>query len=158
MAFGLLALWAAQGLTGGGTVAPGTRVADLRAELDDGSVYALGRRPDQVLVLSFWATWCAVCRREFPVLNGLASGAGDQLAVVGVAIDSLPLPTVSAKARGLGIRYPVAIDRTGLSGRFDVRAVPTTYVIAPDGEVVFGATGVVARQALEAAVARARSR
>jgi thiol-disulfide isomerase/thioredoxin len=155
LSLGLLALWALRSAGGGAHIPVGTRIADVRAELDDGRVYKLGERPGEVLVLNFWASWCAPCRREIPILSGLR---GRGVEVVGVAIEKLPLAILSAKARGMGAGYPVAADRTGLVQRFGVGVVPTTYVIAADGVVVFGRSGLVGRGELQNAIARAKAR
>jgi len=150
----VLVIWAFFGLGGGSNLVPtGTRVGALRAELDDGSVYALGADPGQVLVLNFWATWCGPCRQEAPILSSVRQG---DVQVIGVVIEDMPLSKASAKAREIGVRYPVALDRGGLMRRFKVQAVPTTYVLSPDGTVVFGQTGVVTRGELQAAIAKAR--
>lgn len=150
-----LALWGYFGMQSATTLPVGTRVADVRAELDDGRVYRLGDDPSEALVLNFWATWCGPCRREAPILSALAA---DGVVVIGIGIDDLPLEALHSKAREIGMHYPVGRDRTGLIQRFRVSRVPTTYVLSADGVVVFAQRGVVARQSLEAAVAEARAR
>lgn len=61
---------------------------DVRLKDRDGELHSLGEWDGKPLVVNFWATWCAPCRREIPMLNQLAkdlepSGA----AVVGIAVD-----------------------------------------------------------------------
>lgn len=63
---------------------------------------------DKSLILNFWATWCAPCRREIPLLKTLASEWGDRgVQVIGVAVDYRD--KVNAYADELKIAYPLLI-------------------------------------------------
>jgi thiol-disulfide isomerase/thioredoxin len=54
----------------------------------DGQSRSLSEWDGKPLVINFWATWCAPCRREIPMLNALARDkAAEGVAVVGIAID-----------------------------------------------------------------------
>lgn len=62
---------------------PNVRLADR-----DGTQRALSEWDGQPLVINFWATWCAPCRREIPMLNALARDAAyPEIKVIGIAID-----------------------------------------------------------------------
>ncbi len=66
------------------------------------------------LLLNFWATWCAPCRREIPLLKSLQhEHAADALQVVGIAVDFRD--AVTKYAHDIGIDYPVLIgEQDGL--------------------------------------------
>jgi len=137
--------------TGGSQMETGHVAEDFMAVLDDGSRFELSA---QATVLTFWASWCAPCRVEAPILNELhASGA----MVVGVSLDPDDMPGVIDKARDMGIRYRVVAGRQDLVQRFRVHAVPSTFVIAADGTVVFARAGVADEQQLRDALARAQA-
>ena len=74
------------------------------------------RGPDEwdgkVLVVNFWATWCAPCREEIPLLIDLGRRSPG-VQVVGIAVDTVP--PVQAFVKEIGIDYPVLLD--GLEGR-----------------------------------------
>ncbi len=61
---------------------------DVRLADRDGQQRSLSEWNGKVQVINFWATWCAPCRREIPMLNALAAEQSDQgVAVIGIAID-----------------------------------------------------------------------
>jgi thiol-disulfide isomerase/thioredoxin len=92
------------------------------------------------LIINFWATWCAPCRREIPLLEGLSgrwSGRGVQ--VVGIAVDHRE--EVANYARQLKIEYPIligeqdALDVASSLG-FDSPVFPFTVFTDRRGELV----------------------
>jgi thiol-disulfide isomerase/thioredoxin len=92
------------------------------------------------LVINFWATWCAPCRREIPLLKTLASDwAGRDLTVVGIAVDYAD--KVRQFAAQFKIDYPVLIgeqDALDVAAKFgmDSPAFPFTVFTDQRGEVV----------------------
>lgn len=89
-------------------------------------------------LVNFWATWCAPCVREMPLLQELADRYPDRLHVVGIAIDEPG--KVGAFVERLGIDYPILI------GTSDVRATQTRFG-NPNGmlpySVLIDAKGIV---------------
>ncbi len=73
----------------------------------------------RVLLVNFWATWCAPCRREMPALNEIDQQYGDDVAVVGLAIDDLE--AVRNFTAELDISYPIAV------GNADVMATQKAW-------------------------------
>ena len=92
------------------------------------------------VILDFWATWCKPCLMELPELDRLQSKYRDRgLTVVGISVDG---PRNFAKVRPfatkLRLRFPIAIDRDqGLQQVYQVKAYPTTFLIAPDGRIAW---------------------
>jgi len=92
------------------------------------------------LVINFWATWCAPCRREIPLLQTLASEwAGRDVTVVGIAVDYRD--KVQDFAREFKIDYPLLIgeqDAVDVAAKFgmDSPAFPFTVFTDRRGEVV----------------------
>ncbi|MCX7053150.1 MAG: TlpA disulfide reductase family protein [Proteobacteria bacterium] len=88
----------------------------------------------KALIVNFWATWCAPCRREIPLLNKLAADhAGENFQVVGVAIDFRD--KVLDYARETQIDYPLLIgeqDALDAGGAFGVDAVGLPFTIFTD--------------------------
>ena len=81
----------------------------------DGKVRKLGEWKGQPVLVNYWATWCAPCRREIPLLNELRAERGKQkLEVVGVAVDFRD--DVLKYAQETTISYPLLIgEEDGLA-------------------------------------------
>jgi thiol-disulfide isomerase/thioredoxin len=112
------------------TVIPEFRLAD-----SDGTLRSL--KDDwkgKALIVNFWATWCAPCRREIPLLNQLAADrAKDNFQVVGIAIDFRD--KVLAYAQEMQIDYPMLIgeqDALDAAAAFGVDAVGLPFTIFTD--------------------------
>jgi thiol-disulfide isomerase/thioredoxin len=92
------------------------------------------------LVINFWATWCAPCRREIPLLEALSGEwAGRGVAVLGIAVDHRD--AVSAFAQEFKIHYPLLIgeeDALDLASALGVESPVFPFTVFTDrrGEVV----------------------
>lgn len=89
------------------------------------------------VVLNFWATWCAPCRKEMPSLDRLQA-AMPEIAVVPVATGRNPVPAIHKFFDEAGVtRLPVLRDPTSALGRqMGVMALPVTLVLDPEGREV----------------------
>jgi thiol-disulfide isomerase/thioredoxin len=108
---------------------------DVRLADRDGTVRSL--REDwagQSLIINFWATWCAPCRREIPLLKQLAADhAGENFTVIGIAVDFRD--KVLAYADEMQIDYPMLIgeqDALDAASTFGVEAVGLPFTIFTD--------------------------
>jgi len=117
---------------------------------EDGTTLSLADHAGEVVVVNFWASWCAPCRVEQPDLNE-AAAALDDLPVVflGVNIDDT-VPNALAHAREFDIPYPSLFDPSAAyASRFGAvgpRSIPTTILIDTEGRVaarLFGLTDFI---------------
>jgi cytochrome c biogenesis protein CcmG/thiol:disulfide interchange protein DsbE len=104
------------------------------------------------VVIDFWATWCAPCERQVPVLNAFHEKHGERMPVLGISVDA-DADAVPAFVKQHDIRYRVLLGDEGLAQDFGAFGYPTLYVVRPDGSIHSAHTGVVSPEALEAAVA-----
>lgn len=132
----------------------GSKAAPLSLALADGSRFTLPDSP-RVVVLNFWASYCPPCREEAPVLSALQAQTAD-VEVVGLNIEPESPAEAASQARSLGMRYAIGVADQPLQSRFRVQSVPTTYVIAKGGQIVFSHVGPVNAAELTAALADAR--
>jgi thiol-disulfide isomerase/thioredoxin len=82
----------------------------------------------KVVLLDFWATWCAPCKKEMPGYETLYRRYKDRgVAVVGIAADSDPR-LVSGFGKTLGITYPLLVNGMDVQ-RYGVEGLPTTILV-----------------------------
>lgn len=121
------------------------------AELD------LGRFRGSVVLVDFWASWCAPCRHSFPWLNEMQAKYGEHgLVVIGVNVDR-----ERADAERFLHQTPadflIVYDPDGsLAARYQVPGMPSSYIFGRDGELIGQHVGfrVRARQEREAELQR----
>jgi len=133
-------------------------LALLQASLPDleGRLQRLDQWRGKVVVINFWATWCAPCREEIPALIRVQEElAAKGLQVVGIAIDQAD--KVRPYAAEMRINYPLlvgeleAIDLSREAGN-QLGGLPFTVVVDRAGNAVGTATGRVTAKKLEALV------
>jgi thiol-disulfide isomerase/thioredoxin len=106
----------------------------------DGHEQPLAQWRGKVLVVNFWATWCAPCREEMPQFVATqARDAAKGVQFVGIAVDDVD--KVRVFAREIGLNYPTLIGGYGaieLSRTLgnDLAALPFTIVLDRQGRVV----------------------
>jgi peroxiredoxin len=96
----------------------------------------LAEQRGQVVMVNFWATWCAPCKQEMPHLNALYDKyRSTGFVLLGVNVDDDPAKAM-AEAAKLGIKFPVLLDTAkAVSRAYALNAMPTTVVIDRDGQV-----------------------
>jgi len=106
----------------------------------DGRTLDLRELRGEVVFLNFWATWCGPCVAEMPSIQRLHDQiAGDGVRFV-VVSDEDP-ETVRRFRREKGFTFPIYIRDGALPGIFSVSAIPTTFVLDRNDQVVFRHSG-----------------
>jgi thiol-disulfide isomerase/thioredoxin len=115
--------------TGGPT--PPLALKDL-----DGHLHGLADYRGKVVVVNFWATWCAPCRDELPSLERLRDG------LRGRPVEVLAVNVAEGESRvkryltEVPLRLPVLLDRNGDAQRaWKIRGLPATFLLGPDGSI-----------------------
>lgn len=130
----------------------GAQAPVFRTVSADGAALSLEALAGRPVILNFWATWCGPCRVEMPELEALQAAAGDKIAVVGVNTGEA-LEDVLDWRENYGLSFPLALDPTGdITMLYAIRGQPTTFLIAPNGEIVHIYYGPVSRATLEDAL------
>jgi thiol-disulfide isomerase/thioredoxin len=98
----------------------------------------------KVVLVNFWATWCAPCQAEIPDLIALQAKYPDHLVVLGISEDELPPEAVKRFAEEKKINYPVAMTTPELGKQFPgIVALPTTFLLDRDGRIAQKRVGLV---------------
>jgi len=135
--------------------------ADARLEFTlpdlEGRARAFSEWSGRPRIVNYWATWCAPCRREIPLLKSLQEEhAGIGLQVIGIAVDFAE--DVLAYAEETDFNYPVLIGQDDAVAAAEdagipVPGLPVTAVIAPGGEILGVRIGEIHAEQLERIVA-----
>jgi len=105
-------------------------------------------------MLNFWATWCAPCRREIPLLmKTQEENTGNNVQVIGIAVD-FP-EQVAAYAEETGFNYPILVgqeDAMAVAEKsgIDFIGMPFTMIVAPSGELIKAHIGEIVESHIEA--------
>ena len=130
-----------------------SQVRAVDYELPDvhGQMQSLDQYQGKWVIVNYWATWCGTCLKELPDLVSLHEGNKDRdIVVVGVNFESIDNDRLKAFVTEQAIPYPVLrSEPVPVTAVGKVPALPTTYIINPDGKVVAGQVGLVTRQNLE---------
>lgn len=112
-------------------------------DLEGGEISLAGLR-GRVVLLDFWATWCAPCLKSMPELEALHRRYGAKgLTVLGVSTDEGGPEKVRRFAKARKVTYPIALDDEWAPAWADyrVRAVPSAFLIDREGRIVAQWTG-----------------
>jgi cytochrome c biogenesis protein CcmG/thiol:disulfide interchange protein DsbE len=114
----------------------------------------------QVIVLEFWATWCAPCREEIPVLNQIYKAYREKgLVVIGISLDRKPAPEVKKFLDQLQVEYLNVMGDDEIFEKYSqmanlgpIRGIPATFVIDRQGQICQKYMGLTEKRILEEAI------
>jgi peroxiredoxin len=120
---------APKGRTGAG--APDFTVTDIQ-----GKKLSLSDYKGKVVLLDFWATWCAPCLEEIPHFIEMQQSLGPQgFQTIGISMDDGPKP-VERFYQEHKLNYPVAVGDSKLADSYGgLYGLPVTFVINRDGQI-----------------------
>jgi thiol-disulfide isomerase/thioredoxin len=132
----IVAAWALLAQASNAQIAPGAVFPSLSLAVPAGA-----RAPEtsgRVLIVDFWASWCAPCNASFPAFSRLNEKYADRgLVIVGVGVDDSPSAYSAFVAR---LKPPFATvhdSRHALVSTVQVPTMPTSYVVDRTGRVRF---------------------
>jgi cytochrome c biogenesis protein CcmG, thiol:disulfide interchange protein DsbE len=102
----------------------------------DGQVFDLAKLKGKVVLVNYWATWCAPCKKDMPKLNAFYQRYhGQNLGMIGISVDR---PNDLPKVRKVmaTLAYPVAVLKgVTVDGFGEPEGVPITWIIDSEGKV-----------------------
>jgi peroxiredoxin len=135
--YGIVALEPERNDTGRVAAAdPGRIAPDFRLARLGGGDLRLSDLRGNVVIVNFWASWCAPCRQEMPEFVRLyRENEGKGLEIVAVDLQEADTQ-VQGFVDEFGMRFPVVFDRTGEVARtYRVRQLPVTLILDRDGVI-----------------------
>ncbi len=101
-----------------------------------GQTFDLAKLRGKVVLVNYWATWCAPCREEMPKLNAFYRRYHSRgLEIIGISID-FPRDFAKAEKAAKAVGYPTALSKAVSEDGFGTpKGVPVTWVIDADGKV-----------------------
>ena len=120
---------------------------------ENGVVHDISEWQGKNRILNFWATWCAPCRREIPILKAFQEEqSGNGFQVIGIAVD-FP-EEVSRYAESAEFNYPILVGQEEAmalaeSSGIQFMALPFTMFVASDGEYLSAYLGELHQQHLD---------
>jgi thiol-disulfide isomerase/thioredoxin len=121
-----------------GSSTPRTSAPDFELQDESGGTLRLSQLRGKVVVLNFWATWCAPCRAEMPVLSRIQNQfAARGLAVVGIAADQRGWAAVKPFLAAQPVEYPVLLSTPTVARTYGgLKVLPYTVFLDREGRIV----------------------
>ena len=121
-----------------------------------GSRIRLSDLRGRTVVLDFWASWCAPCREQAPILDALSREySPDSVSVIGVNTDDA-LEAARRFASQNNLSYPSVRDEGDVFLQYQGRGLPTLAVVDPHGKLVAVESRLMGRREIEQLVETAR--
>jgi len=123
-----------------GLLAVGEPAPDWTLRDAEGRAHSLAEYRGRVVVLDFWATWCALCSKVMPRMEKLhRKYAGRGVAVFGVSSFETGDPAALMKKKNC--TYGLLLKGEEIAPAYGVETLPAVCVIGPDGRVVYSHAG-----------------
>jgi len=104
-------------------------------------------KTEKPVLVHFWATWCPICTLEHGSIESIAKDYN----VITIALNSGDALELKQFMHNEQLQFPVVADEDGeISTSWAVKGVPSSFIIAPDGEIAFVEVGYTSEIGLRA--------
>ena len=108
-----------------------------------GDTVSLDALRGRYVFVNFWATWCIPCRKEMPYMQSIAEKHSDQLIVLGINVRE-DAARVQPFVDELALTFPILLDPADeLLLEHNVRGLPVSFVVDPNGQIVYRRIGEI---------------
>ena len=118
----------------------------------DGQTRTLADYNKKLVLIDFWTTWCIPCRITIPTMNQIYSKYQEDIALVGISLDTADDSVVRDFAKNMGIAYPVLVGGITLAREHGISSIPTLFFVNTKGKILKTHTGVLDATSLEAII------
>ena len=123
-----------------GLLAVGDPAPDWTLRDAEGRAHSLSEYRGRVVVLDFWATWCALCSKVMPRMEKLHRKYGGQGVIV-LGVSSFETGDPAAVMKKKKCTYGLLLKGEEIAPAYGVETLPAVCVIGPDGRVVYSHAG-----------------
>jgi thiol-disulfide isomerase/thioredoxin len=111
--------------------------AGFKMQTLDGKTVNFESLKGKVVFMNIWATWCPPCVAEMPNIQKLYEKVGsDKIAFVMLSVDEGGVEKVKKFIDKKGFSFPVYMPAAQLPQEFYSNAIPTTFIVSPEGKIV----------------------
>lgn len=129
---------------------PGLHASEYKLTDLDGRPHSLQQYRGKWLIVNYWATWCSTCMKEIPDLIDVHNNMDPDVMVIGINFENIELSKLKQFVKENKIPYTILQgEPSPVTPIGRVPALPTTYIIDPNGKPVAGDVGIVPREYLE---------
>ncbi len=115
---------------------PAGLAPDFTLKTLDGEEITLSQLKGKVVMLDFWATWCAPCRESIPHLVKLYKNYHENgFELIGMDLDKGDIETVRKFVKSMDIPYPIVVAPEDVSRNYRVTGIPATILIDKEGNI-----------------------
>ncbi len=145
-------------LVSGVNSAGGKTAADFSWYNSEVKRVSLAKLKGKTVLINFWATWCGPCKKELPDIEAISKQyASKGLVVIGVSEDRGDglLDDVSKFAAENSLSYQIVIDNDDIASAYgNINAIPTSFLVNKDGQIVKKWIGVRDKNFFESTVSK----
>ncbi|RVU84884.1 TlpA family protein disulfide reductase [Leucothrix sargassi] len=142
------------------TIIMGISTAAFAEPVEDFTFFDVDNQPSKLsdyrgkwVIANYWAIFCSPCRVEIPDLIRFVDNNPEKVVVLGMDAGMDDTETLKAFIEDQGINYPIIPTQDStMYGFGEVRGIPTSFVISPDGELVDTHVGILSYNDLESLI------
>ena len=109
----------------------------------DGRPVRLADFRGQWVIVNFWATWCTPCLLEMPELESFHQAQRGRVVVIGVNFEDLAPSEIRPFVERLDITFPIVLSDGKQVPDFQLKGLPTTFLVSPAGKLADTHLGTV---------------
>jgi len=113
---------------------------DFTLDTPAGENLSLSDFKGKYVLVNFWAYWCSPCIKEFPEMQELYENINTDLEIIGIHAGPYT-EEAAAFVKKFGITFPIVSDPDTSLKNWDVRALPISYLVDPEGNITHRAIG-----------------
>jgi thiol-disulfide isomerase/thioredoxin len=114
---------------------------NLRLKDSEGNILDMSALKGKTIFMNYWATWCPPCIAEMPNINNLHAEVNDDVEFLMISLDDEPQKAIDF-VKKKEYSFPIYFLASSKPSVYSSNAIPSTYVISPEGKIVVSHSGM----------------